>query len=343
MALVGPVAPPRGGVASHVERLAVLLKQEGQSVAILNHFAGRSHPLVRTSLNRNPLRYWIAMRRLRARVVHYHHARLSTLIAAALARRHDDQHWIVTFHGGDILGPLSSRVPVVSRLTVRAIRRFDRVVAVNEEIARRVTAVTGLPVTAIPAYLPTDRNPKRPVESPTAVVSAYSVAHTHRSDTYGLDIAGAVCREVRHALPQLRLEVFLSQRPKGRRAREYLREALGSDHGAHGSEWITIHVGSPLVPAFQPGVVYLRPTRTEGDAVSVREALEAGVPVIASNVVKRPDGVIALPLDDTAAWTMTVQRLLGAEPTENRDRAGSAEVGAALLALYRELAPSSDR
>ena len=39
--------------------------------------------------------------------------------------------------------------------------------------------------------------------------------------------------------------------------------------------------------------VFVRPTRAEGDAVSVREAQRAGIPVIASDIVDRPHGVVS--------------------------------------------------
>lgn len=38
--------------------------------------------------------------------------------------------------------------------------------------------------------------------------------------------------------------------------------------------------------------IYLRPTSTDGNSVAVLEAMQAGVPVLASDAVPRPDGVI---------------------------------------------------
>src|SRR5207253_2720384 len=80
--VVGPVAPPLGGIAAHVERLTDVLEREGLRVAVVDHFGNRKHARVIATLRRNPLRYWWHMRRLRARVVHYHYARWSTLVAA---------------------------------------------------------------------------------------------------------------------------------------------------------------------------------------------------------------------------------------------------------------------
>jgi len=60
-----------------------------------------------------------------------------------------------------------------------------------------------------------------------------------------------------------------------------------------------------LSPAFPFTAVYLRPTLTDGDAVSIREALDAGVPVVASNVVRRPRGVVTAELD-VPAWRAAI-------------------------------------
>jgi glycosyltransferase involved in cell wall biosynthesis len=50
--------------------------------------------------------------------------------------------------------------------------------------------------------------------------------------------------------------------------------------------------GLPLLPALRSHTVFVRPSRAEGGAVSVREAQSAGVPVVASDVVPRPPGVV---------------------------------------------------
>ena len=44
--------------------------------------------------------------------------------------------------------------------------------------------------------------------------------------------------------------------------------------------------------------IYIRPTRTDGDSVAVREALDAGVKVVASDVCKRPEGCLTYTFGD---------------------------------------------
>jgi len=44
-------------------------------------------------------------------------------------------------------------------------------------------------------------------------------------------------------------------------------------------------------PLWKASDIYLRPTSTDGDAVAIREALSLGTPVVASDIVSRPQGV----------------------------------------------------
>lgn len=338
--LVGPVPPPRGGVASHVDRLALLLEEEGFRVGILNHFSQDRDRRVIAGLRRNPARYWFRLRGTQGSVIHYHHSRLDTLLATALARRNSESRWIVTFHSDVIQRSLTSRVSGIALLSRWAMRRFDRIIVVSDALGEIVRAQTGRPVTVIPAYLPlrhrvTDNRDVGPV-TPTAIVAASRVASRASSDRYGLNVASAIFAAASTKMADLRLEIFLNQAPTGPLARRYLAKVLDPLRGAGLNNRVRVSFGSELSPALRRGAVYLRPSRTDGDAVSVREALDAGIPVLASDVVKRPAGAIALPLDDVSAWVdalpQAVERSRSLPLTANR----SNEQADAMMLLYRE-------
>ena len=53
----------------------------------------------------------------------------------------------------------------------------------------------------------------------------------------------------------------------------------------------------------------LRTTNTDGDAVSIREALHFGKPVLASDVVKRPDGVVLFKTRNVEDLTNKIKEL----------------------------------
>jgi glycosyltransferase involved in cell wall biosynthesis len=353
--IVGPYPPPLGGVSSHVQRATLALRNAGYTVGVLNHFTSEidNSPVVGT-LRRNPVLYFLKLRKAHGPVVHYHHAgRLSLLLAAALARPKRDGRWLVTIHNHSLTRSLESSRS--SRGLVRwALGRFDQIVAVSPEIGKFLEDHgISTPIMVVPAYVPSrvrratvfaDWAPTTFFERPgqTLVVAAYRVRCLHkRGDIYGLDVAARTFAALAGERADLKLAIFLSHPPRGRRARRYLRSVLDliapELHGRVG-----VWIGERLSPAFGPHVIYLRPTRTDGDSVSVREALESGVPVIASDCTARPHGVTTARLGDEHTWreilrTMLAglddQEALGTEaafPTSESTEAGGQDV----LGLY---------
>ncbi|MBH0057936.1 hypothetical protein I6F65_13295 [Pseudoalteromonas sp. SWXJZ94C] len=65
--------------------------------------------------------------------------------------------------------------------------------------------------------------------------------------------------------------------------------------------FIFIDNGASQLPFLKNTLALLRLTKTDGDSVSVREALDFGANVIASNVCPRPEGVICITLDEQSS------------------------------------------
>lgn len=62
--------------------------------------------------------------------------------------------------------------------------------------------------------------------------------------------------------------------------------------------FIFITGGYSQIPMLKRTAVLIRLTKTDGDSVSIREALQYNVQVIATDVIHRPDGVCCVPLND---------------------------------------------
>lgn len=341
--LVGPYPPPFGGISAHVARLAEAAREHGLSVRVLNHFRTRDgDALVIGSLARNPWRYWHSLRSASARVVHYHHSRWSTLLAAALALRHSSAATVVTVHGRELEPFLCSRVPGVARLTRRALMVFDVLIAVSSEIEQSLSSLG--PVKLIPAFIPThnDEASLSPAtraflrDGTNVVVAAYRLSVDRRGRMiYGLETAIRSFAAVARARSDLRLAIFLASAPSSRRQSDRLRLLIEGVDDEDVRRRIGVFCGEPLAPALPLAALYLRPTLTDGDAVSIREAIAAGVPVLASDVVVRPPGVRTVPLD-TSRWAEAVEQALARrEPAPLTGAA--ADPLDELLAIYDEL------
>ena len=317
--LVGPYPPPFGGISSHVARVADAIQRHGMTVRVLNHFCTRTDDsLIVGDLRRNPLRYWRALRGAEARVVHYHHARWSTLVATALALRGSSCSTVATVHGRELEPCLRSRIPGVARSTRQALQAFDVLIAVSVEVEQALQTIVEEPISVIPAYIPLDDDqvalsPRTEAflrDGVNLVVAAYRLNVDGSGRTiYGLETAIQSFESVARSRPELRLAIFLAQAPTSRRESDRLRALIEHVHDESIRSRIGVFCGEPLDPALRMSALYLRPTLTDGDAVSIREAIAAGVPVLASDVVVRPPGVMTLPLE-RSVWTTAIEDAL---------------------------------
>jgi glycosyltransferase involved in cell wall biosynthesis len=130
---------------------------------------------------------------------------------------------------------------------------------------------------------------------------------------YGLDTAIEAFKILAMERSALRLALFIAKAPRGKKAKQYLSNLEARLEHANLSGRLLIAFSLPLVPAFRHAVVVVRPTRTEGDALSVREALHAAVPVVASDVAERPSGTLTFPVGDVARLCDALRRALATE------------------------------
>jgi glycosyltransferase involved in cell wall biosynthesis len=363
--LLGPVPPPFGGISVHISRLVPLLERAGLSVAVLNHFGSTDAPRVRGALKKNPLNYYLLPKRFRHRMLHYHHSRWPHLIAVALGKGKSQARYIVTLHAGDVqkhLPQLVSRVPFVALLTRWALRRFDLIVVVEPSIAAAIrNRVDERRVELVPAFIEPGADELGSYDAALEtfvrgagsllVVPAYSIQfRPDGGELYGVDTAVDAFIELAAKLENLRMAVFMARKPERPRSREHLGRLEEKLERAGVRDRVMVVFGLPLAAALRSNATFVRPTRADGDAVSIREAISAGVPVVASDVVARPPGVVTFPVADSDQLATALLAVVNRQ-TASLNQAGLAPPATGgsfaerLIALYRselERAPSGD-
>jgi glycosyltransferase involved in cell wall biosynthesis len=196
-------------------------------------------------------------------------------VAPWLGRR-----WVAFLHGETAE---NWKVRAYYRLERLAVRRADRVVAVSQQMARRL-AGEGMKGTALRVIHNAslieggDVGPKDTSAAPRVGVAA------RLSPEKGVDIALKVHAEIVRRHPRARL-IVAGEGPEESRLRG-LAGALGV---AEGVDWLGYQ--DDLAAVYRSLDVLLLPSRSEGLPNVALEALAHGVPVVASNVGGIPEVV----------------------------------------------------
>ena len=312
--IVGALPPPTGGVVTHVRELERALSAAGVEVTIVD--PRRLGPDGRDGRPR--LLWHLARARTRGDLVHLHtngHNRGSWTLAALCGGPRS----LLTLHSG--LAPAYIRE---HRLTQAVARRYAHVIAVNREIAdaleRESTVCAAwsprsLDLRLAPPGLMQLRRRHRPL-------LACALAPGHE---YGADVLLDAVERLRARLPHLGVVCY------GPRTRalgdEVRRRGLGEVVALFGE--LARERALAVVAACD---VFVRPTRADGDAVSVREALALGRTVVASAVGNRPPGVLTFPSGSAAACAELLfhaASTAGVQPIPSTD-----DSLPALLAIY---------
>ena len=348
IALVGPVAPPAGGMANQTAQLARLLRAEGARVeliatnsSILPAWLARIRYL-RAAL-RLPVYLW-RLWRVAATVDLFHvmansgwswHLQAAPALWLASLRR---KPVLLNYRGGEAAA-FFARHP---RLIQTSLRRADAI-AVPSTFLQQIFEQHGLAAHVVPNVV--DLRLFAP--APAAPASPCILVARHLQPLYDNASAVRAFAVVHAAFPAARL-VLAGDGPE----RAALAQLVASLHLQQAVEFAG-HVANADMPAlYRASSVVLNPSLADNLPVSVLEALACGVPVVSTNVGGIPallrHGVTALLVSpgDAQAMAQAILALLR-EPSlaQGLARQGLAHAasfdwkhaGPPLAALYRRI------
>lgn len=341
---LGPYPPPHGGVQTNLVaiRRYLLKRQIPCSVICIVRAtpAGEEdvyYPRTAPQLLR-------LLFRLQYDIVHFHFGgNLSprVLCIAAVCCLMPWAKSVMTFHSGGY--PSSKQGQSAHRWTLRAfvLRRLGRIIAVNQEILDFLLRLGVRPDRArlIPPHSFASRGTVEDESLPSQLASFF---RDHRpviisvgllEPEYDLGIQIDSMRYIHIRFPQAGLIIVgsgsLEPQLRARIAsKDYAADILLCGDVPHNT----------ALEAIRKSNVMIRTTLYDGDAVSVREALHLGTPVIATDNGMRPKGVRLMPPSNTEALCRALEQTLEeprpsiAEPPESDEQNLEAVLG-----LYREL------
>jgi glycogen synthase len=343
--LAGFYPPPFAGEPVHVKQLAQLLREHGLVVEVLN-LNRHARP---SAEYHSATRRWVLLWKLftladRTAILHLHtngHSRKSWLmiLVASLGARLRGTPTILTLHSGLLPGYVAGFGRARRGLARWILGPFGRVICVNNEISRAVQrlGIGGGRTSIIPAFLgvveraelaPPDRMLIQDF-GPLLV----AVAGGEEDPERGLAIVLRAVQQLVALVPGV--GVVLMGWQVGPRTRPLIDE-LGLARRA-----VCLgEVSHERCLAFLSAAdVVVRSTFVDGDAITVREALAFGVPVVASDTDFRPDGVTLFRKGDVSDLVSKLDHVLATPREGSSSPPGSQDKPAqSLWQLYSELA-----
>lgn len=327
--LVGALPPPPGGIAIHLRELERAFSARGALVEAID--PRRDGPDGTDGRPRLLARF--ARATFSGELVHLHacgHNRNSWLLAWAAGLC---QHAIVTIHSG--LAPSFMRSHQM--LVKKGCERIKCLVAVNPEIAEALTAAGVSParIEVLPAFTSSSLSfrlaPPGLAQARRRHPQLLACAVVADQPEYGTDLMLDAMMRVHQIAPAAGLLLYGPGTASPALAACVRARGLG--RVVHLLGTVARERALALVAAAD---LFVRPSRADGDALSIREALALGRRVVASDVVARPRGVVQFASGSPAACAEAIFHALGNRGAPCETAAASPpDCIAALTRIYR--------
>lgn len=341
--LLGPYPPPSGGVQTNLAAIRRLLLERGVPCRVINLTRHRRENRDGVYYPKSALGVLALLVRLPASIIHLHiggevSPRLLalSLFLSLLPRART----VLTLHSGGYPQSLAARGRLARRLKAWVFARFDRIVAVNEELERMFVESFRVPADRVRLIRPhpaLEQSPQAPlpphigafVETHSPVL--LSLGWLEPEYDYPLQIRAL--ERLRGSCPRAGLLILgdgtLRDQLRAQIAASSCRDAvlLGGDQPHD--------VALALIARAD---VLLRTTHYDGDSISVREALHFGTPVVATDNGMRPAGVRLIPVGalDELVEAVLEELAKGRRPAARADK--HVDNIAQIYELYCEIA-----
>ncbi len=286
--IIGPYPPPYGGVSIHIKRLQMLLAGKFKVSSI-----DEARIQKENIFNIRSLKVFGYLKRmLQADIVHIHSGLLSLRLVHFIVACFFLKKKIITIHGYE------PGRGIIERTLDSIMLSSSKTIFVSKEIADRF----GIKKYIIKdAFLPPDINAEEKIpETLTAwinqkqangftigVANAWRLDSHNNEDLYGLDLCIMAAQKIKSAGVKAAFVFVVCEDTGVIKIAPYKKMIID-----FGLQDIFYLFEQPLsfVQLIQQSDIVIRPTNTDGDALTVREGLFLGKAVIASDVVMRPEG-----------------------------------------------------
>jgi glycosyltransferase involved in cell wall biosynthesis len=298
IAMVGTLPPPFGGVSVHVMRLFHLLREHRIPVTLYEQ-KGKSSPLDNiVPMPKSLVGFIWFLLSFQEQIVHFHfNERNALALAGLLMKFRRRKTYMITLHSEKPIREVSTGHWLYRQLLRTCFVNSRHIICVNQNIFDYLHDHLGIPskrLSLIPAFLPPTTEEMNfdniPPQVQEFVRGHEIIVGSH--GWFGYFIDG------RHVYGFELIKQLAEQFAEKRNVGIYTvisgcydskhRQDIMSANSKLSKNWMIIEDSFPCPALYQETDLFLRPTITDGDSVSIRECLSMGVPVLTSDAVPRP-------------------------------------------------------
>jgi glycosyltransferase involved in cell wall biosynthesis len=295
---VGVYPPPYGGVSNHLKRLLEYLQTERKDCLLID--LSREKKRQKGVINHSWLDTIVFLLRITKSIVHFHNfSSKNTLLYFLISLRHST---VLSFHNERSLKKLSSRKNPLRYFVTFFLNRIDYIVVDNlsckqlaEKIIWNKTKIKLIPEFIPPTSIPPLRNElileMRNKYKYLISSNAFQISFYKNQDLYGLDIVVELLNKLVH-LNELDVGiVFLLPNIGNVDYFKMINRKIKELNLTNRFLFVTepIEEASSL---WKVSDLVIRATNTDGNSLTILEALSLDIPVLASDCVERPEGAI---------------------------------------------------
>jgi glycosyltransferase involved in cell wall biosynthesis len=296
--IIGPYPPPLGGISVYIKRLLRLMEKEAYNVELFN----TSEKCAIRGLNL--LNLFKLLLHKHFDVVHLHSSDIKKILFILLLKPFRRYELIFTDHNPRLF---INRRKIEKWILKQFFKKLDCLIVVKEHVldGYRENSIS-LPEKLLiqNAFLPPPFEEEADIietyseetkkfifnHDPFIVANAFEIVFYDGVDLYGLDMCIKLTYELKKDFPNIG---FLYAIANEKANSAYLKKMIQAIRHLGIEKHFHFLTGQKeLWPLFKKADLSIRPTFSDGDALSIREALHFGCPVIASDKVPRPEGTI---------------------------------------------------
>jgi len=359
--LIGSCTPPFTGVTVHVQRLMEKL-DEFNIDWVLYDILGvqRENKENRVICIKHPklwmIKYFLSTKN---EIIHNHTEDWRGQVIVGLMG-FLGQKTIATLHSEALINSWRDYNVIKRKVIQIALKSTTSLIVVNSNIKEFCLSIGIDPdkIFLIPAFIPPTSEKEEINEIPKDIWdfldnhypilsgNAFKITFFNGEDVYGIDLCIELCYKLKQNWNNVGFIFFLPEFLWGKGERQHFSHLQQRIQELNlQNNFLFVTQSYPFHPILLKSSVFVRPTNTDGDAISIREALYFRVPSVVSNVVTRPEGTIIFKNRDIDDFTLKVKDLLD-NYQEYKQRLNSLtfdDYAAKILQVYQKVAGVSDK